>query len=390
MRSRLNGTPAPLPIEAERDALPTQAAYDAVAAERDARPTAEQLAAVEAERDALPTQAAYDAVAAERDARPTAEQLASVEAERDARPTAEQLAAVEAERDARPTADQLTTVESERNAVVADIQLAYDEATAAAGVPQGDLAPVGSDGTTFDLVWTNTEDASDMIAMTMEFAEGSITNSPDLGFPGTSVPGSVLTINYQGSVTTHNEPSIAFQSPGELDFSEELIGQAGFGTSPGAQGSGDFNVFGIEVPEGTFNGENFFTVRAPNRSLYTLTSMKIASRFSFLELEPLSEIYFELAEANEAALAERDAAIAERDARPTLAEVQDARVGSIVLAKDGQTDEVSLCFGLQQTDDFVSWTAFEGGTWSDAPNGEFKLALPLGEAKKWLRLTLPE
>ena len=47
--------------------------------------------------------------------------------------------------------------------------------------------------------------------------------------------------------------------------------------------------------------------------------MKIASRFSFLELEPLSEIYFELAEANESALAERDAAIAERDARPTQA-----------------------------------------------------------------------
>ena len=90
------------------------------------------------------------------------------------------------------------------------------------------------------------------------------------------------------------------------------------------------------------------------------------------------------------AITERNTAIAERDARPTLAEVQDARVGSIVLAKDGQTDEVSLCFGLQQTDDFVSWTAFEGGTWSDAPNGEFKLALPLGEAKKWLRLTLPE
>jgi hypothetical protein len=34
--------------------------------------------------------------------------------------------------------------------------------------------------------------------------------------------------------------------------------------------------------------------------------------------------------------------------------------------------------------------AFEGGTWSDAPNGKFKLTLPLGEAKKWLRLTLPE
>ena len=117
--------------------------------------------------------------------------------------------------------------------------------------------------------------------------------------------------------------------------------------------------------------------------------MRITS-FGFLELSPLSEIYLDLAEANEAVLAERDAAIAERDARPTLAEVQDARVGSIVVAKDWQSDEVSLCFGLQKTDDLVSWTAFEGGTWRDAPNGEFKLTLPLVGSKKWLRLTLPE
>jgi hypothetical protein len=81
---------------------------------------------------------------------------------------------------------------------------------------------------------------------------------------------------------------------------------------------------------------------------------------------------------------------AARDARPTLAEVQDARVGSIVLVKDRESGEVSLSFGLQNPDDLVSWTAFEGGTWSDAPNGKFKLTLPLGEAKKWLRLTLPE
>jgi hypothetical protein len=80
----------------------------------------------------------------------------------------------------------------------------------------------------------------------------------------------------------------------------------------------------------------------------------------------------------------------DRDSRLTLAEVQDARVGSIVLAKDDQSGVVSLCFGLQKTDDFVSWTAFEGGTWSEAPDGEFKLSLPLGETKKWLRLTLPE
>ncbi|MDA7540177.1 leucine-rich repeat domain-containing protein, partial [Akkermansiaceae bacterium] len=47
--------------------LVTQTSYNAVVAERDARPTAEQLAAVEAERDARPTQVSYDsAVAASR------------------------------------------------------------------------------------------------------------------------------------------------------------------------------------------------------------------------------------------------------------------------------------------------------------------------------------
>ena len=62
------------------------------------RPTAEEFVAVEEERDTA---------IAERDARPTAEQLAAAEAERDARPTADQLAAVEAERDARYTEEQI-------------------------------------------------------------------------------------------------------------------------------------------------------------------------------------------------------------------------------------------------------------------------------------------
>ena len=100
-----------------------------------------------------------------------------------------------------------------------------------------------------------------------------------------------------------------------MDFSQELIGQAGFGLELG----GDFNIFGIPVDEGAFQGVDKFTVGAPNGVKYTLTSMKmkITSKFGFLELSPLSEIYFDLAEANEAVLTERDAAIAERDARPT-------------------------------------------------------------------------
>ena len=92
----------------------------------------------------------------------------------------------------------------------------------------------------------------------------------------------------------------------------------------------------------------------------------------------------------QAVVAQRDAAIVQRDARPTLAEVRDARVGSIVLEKDAQTGEVSLCFGLQTTDDFLNWLPYEGGRWGDAQNGEFKLSLPLGENRKWLRLTLQQ
>lgn len=97
----------------------------------------------------------------------------------------------------------------------------------------------------------------------------------------------------------------------------------------------------------------------------------------------------EMAE-KDAEIASQAAQISELSQRPTLAEVQDARVGSILLSKDWQTGEVSLCFGLEKTDDFVTWEAFEGGTWSNVLNGEVKLSLPLGETKKWLRLKLTD
>jgi len=106
-----------------------------------------------------------------------------------------------------------------------------------------------------------------------------------------------------------------------LDFSQELMGQNGFGATAGEFGSGDFNLFGVEVPEGTLNGQNYFTLEAPNGSAYILTSMlapaPATSRFSSLELNPLTELYSSLTATNEEAIAERDTAIAERDARPT-------------------------------------------------------------------------
>ncbi|MEC8189707.1 MAG: leucine-rich repeat domain-containing protein [Verrucomicrobiota bacterium] len=89
----LNGSPTSITFskplleaaEAERDARPTQAAYDEVEAERDTaiaeKATAEAAqAAAEAERDARPTQAAYDTVVAERDAKYTLEEIVDLRA----------------------------------------------------------------------------------------------------------------------------------------------------------------------------------------------------------------------------------------------------------------------------------------------------------------------
>jgi hypothetical protein len=79
---------------------------------------------------------------------------------------------------------------------------------------------------------------------------------------------------------------------------------------------------------------------------------------------------------------------ADRDARLTLAEVQDARVDSIVMAKDPVTGVVTLCFDLQKSDDFISWIAYGGGTLNDLGDGQFKVSLPLGPGKEWLRMVM--
>ena len=241
-------------------------------------------------------------------------------AERDAA-IAQRDAAI-AERDARPTTEALVTVQGERDAILADIQLAYDEVTTASGATEEDLIAVAptSSATIFDLVWTNSGDPADTIEMTIEFPEGTVRNPLEVGFgPVRPTIGTVLTIDYQGTVTVINSPRMVFNSPVELDFSQELMGQNGFGATVGREGSGDFNVFDVEVPEGTFRGVAYFTLGAPDGSRYILTSMlaPVVSRFSSLELNPLTELYTSLVAANEEAIAERDTAIADRDARPT-------------------------------------------------------------------------
>ncbi|MBG10952.1 MAG: hypothetical protein CMD92_07260 [Gammaproteobacteria bacterium] len=216
-----------------------------------------------------------------------------------------QIGTITAERDARPTV-------KERDAILTDIQLAYDEVTAASGTAQRNLATFDypANLAIFDLVWTNSGNPADTIGMTIEFPQSIISNPLSIG----SNSKSVLTIKYQGSVTVIDEPRITFNSPVELDFSQELIGQNGFGP----RGRGDFNLLGVAVTQGIFQGNRSFGVMAPNGSIYDLTSMKprpvIVSKFSSLELNPLTELYSSLIATSEEAIVARDSVIAARDA----------------------------------------------------------------------------
>jgi hypothetical protein len=82
-------------------------AYNAVVAERDARPTLAQYSEVLVERDARPSVTAYNAVIADRDSRPSVAAYNAVLADRDARPTKEAYDTVVSERDDRPTFEEL-------------------------------------------------------------------------------------------------------------------------------------------------------------------------------------------------------------------------------------------------------------------------------------------
>ena len=357
-------------------------------------------------------------------------QLAEAIAERDAA-IAERDAAI-ADREA--TVEELRTAQVERDSILSDIQLAYDEVNAATGgAAEEDLVAVAPT-TIFDLVWTNSGDPTDTIEMTIEFPQATLPNPVYFMFDTVRPPiGTVLTIDYQGTVTVINEPNIIFISVLPLDFSQELMGQNGFDVTVGGLGSGDFNLE-AEVPEGTFTGQDYFTLRAPDGSEYILTSMlaPAPSRFSSLELNPLTELYSSLVATNEEAIAERDAAIAERDACPTteelaaveaerdarptqeaydtvvaekdaqiaekdaeiaelkqggggqsleqvLEQVRDARAGSVVLTVDPEGDTVTLGLTIEQSDNLIEWTKLEG---------EITRTIPIPDGKKFYRFAL--
>ena len=72
---------------------------------------------------------------------------------------------------------------------------------------------------------------------------------------------------------------------------------------------------------------------------------------------------------------------AERDARPTIEEVKDARLGSVVLQSDAANQSVKIRFYIEETDDFTTWTK------RDEIN---EISIPLTDNKRFYRFALED
>ena len=76
-----------------------------------------------------------------------------------------------------------------------------------------------------------------------------------------------------------------------------------------------------------------------------------------------------------------NALITERDARPTIEEVKDARLGSVILQPDEANQSVKIRFSVEETDDFRTWTK------RDEIN---EITVPLDVGKRFYRFALED
>jgi len=83
----------------------------------------------------------------------------------------------------------------------------------------------------------------------------------------------------------------------------------------------------------------------------------------------------------QASIEERDQQIAELSQRPTLAEVQDARPGSLVFRADEETNSVTLEFEIQSSENLQDWVA--------QPE-TVTATVPLDAEKKFVRIALAQ
>ena len=168
------------------------------------------------------------------------------------------------------------------------------------------------------------------------------------------------------------------------DLTGATLARANLGNVKGYVTEKDRRIAELEAQLSTVTAERDARMtQAAHEAAIAVKTAQIATLAGQLSQRPSHAAF-------DAIVVERDAAITERDERPTVEQMQDARVGSIVVEKDWQSGEVSLSLGLEKTEDGVTWTAYEGGTWTETAGGKFTLSFPLTETKNWVRLALKE
>ncbi|MDC0320668.1 hypothetical protein OAL53_02225, partial [Akkermansiaceae bacterium] len=344
-------------VVAERDARPTQNSYDAIVAERDARfvDTDEDgltdAKEIELETDlAVETvfylQRAYDNAVVSSNSLgrqagrtdvtgspgnfnlTTIEAYNMVVAERDARPTQTSYDAILAERDARfidTDEDGLTDVkeiELETNLAFETrfyLQTAYDNVATQylrEGRKAGRSDVTGNPG---DFKLTTVE------------AYNTVVAERDARPTQTS---------YDAILAERDARFIDTDEDGLTDVKEiELETNLAFETRFYLQTAYD-NVATQYLREGRKAGRSDVTGNPGDFNLTTVEAYNtvVAER----DARPTRDAY--------------DTVVEERDARPTLGEVKDARLGSVVLQPDNGNNRVKIRFSIEETDDLKVWT----------------------------------
>ena len=425
---------------AERDARPTQAAYDTVVTERDARPTqAKYDTAVVESRTAgrsdvtstparynLTTIEAYNTVVAERDARPT--QTAYDTA------VAESRTAGRSDVTSTPANYNLTTTES-YNAVVAqrDARFVDTDKDGITDVKEAELETDSTEETIFYL-----QDTYDLAVNASRLAgQGEVTADPasfaltTLAAYNGMVAQKDITITTLNTTVSEKNALIAQKDDQYNELEEQRVAEAQqlngiIETRNNTISSNTATISSLNetitqkdtayatvvaerdarptqeqcdtnATEARLAGRNEVTA---NPAAYQLISVStyntaVAERDS----RPTQAAYDMVVTERDArptqssyntVVAERNARpteeaykalIEERDARPTIEEVKDARLGSVILQPDEANQSVKIRFSIEETDDFRTWTK------RDEIN---EITVPLEASKRFYRFALED
>jgi len=221
-----------------------------------------------------------------------------------------QLAQMTAERDARPTQAAYDVVVAERDAILSDIQLAYDEVTAAAGGAEADLVVEIVDPANAPLDTRN----GGVVAQALEAFEVNTFASP------ANLDTEMVLYDSAGTLITTNDDAPSAARPegagdllSQLNFPDGLAGgvyylavgtyNSIFNSDFAVSSNGQGGEYTLTLPSGPFSG----ALEASGIDWYRI---EIGTNFAALQLQPLTELYRNLVEANASA-------ISERDARPT-------------------------------------------------------------------------